>query len=125
MGAGSFRRAGFALAVAMLVAACSTTPHSRPQVTVAPPVAPPPKPAPPPEPPKPKTAAEAGVAPGPPVSSLDLTPEQAGAALTAFKTSCRSLMKRKDVSGLTARSEERRVGKECGLLCRSRWSPYH
>ena len=24
-----------------------------------------------------------------------------------------------------ARSEERRVGKECRLLCRSRWSPYH
>ena len=24
-----------------------------------------------------------------------------------------------------ARSEERRVGKECGVLCRSRWSPYH
>ena len=24
-----------------------------------------------------------------------------------------------------ARSEERRVGKECALLCRSRWSPYH
>ena len=23
------------------------------------------------------------------------------------------------------RSEERRVGKECNLLCRSRWSPYH
>ena len=23
------------------------------------------------------------------------------------------------------RSEERRVGKECSLLCRSRWSPYH
>ena len=23
------------------------------------------------------------------------------------------------------RSEERRVGKECLLLCRSRWSPYH
>ena len=23
------------------------------------------------------------------------------------------------------RSEERRVGKECFLLCRSRWSPYH
>ena len=23
------------------------------------------------------------------------------------------------------RSEERRVGKECGLLCRSRWWPYH
>ena len=24
-----------------------------------------------------------------------------------------------------ARSEERRVGKECRPLCRSRWSPYH
>ena len=24
-----------------------------------------------------------------------------------------------------ARSEERRVGKECSLPCRSRWSPYH
>ena len=24
-----------------------------------------------------------------------------------------------------ARSEERRVGKECELKCRSRWSPYH
>ena len=26
---------------------------------------------------------------------------------------------------LSKRSEERRVGKECALLCRSRWSPYH
>ena len=24
-----------------------------------------------------------------------------------------------------ARSEERRVGKECWITCRSRWSPYH
>ena len=24
-----------------------------------------------------------------------------------------------------ARSEERRVGKECTATCRSRWSPYH
>ena len=28
-------------------------------------------------------------------------------------------------AGLAVRSEERRVGKECALLCRSRWSPYH
>jgi hypothetical protein len=29
-------------------------------------------------------------------------------------------------SGVTyERSEERRVGKECRRLCRSRWSPYH
>ena len=26
---------------------------------------------------------------------------------------------------ILARSEERRVGKECLRLCRSRWSPYH
>ena len=28
-------------------------------------------------------------------------------------------------AGLGARSEERRVGKECNVECRSRWSPYH
>ena len=27
--------------------------------------------------------------------------------------------------GTIYRSEERRVGKECLRLCRSRWSPYH
>ena len=27
--------------------------------------------------------------------------------------------------GRTPRSEERRVGKECRIGCRSRWSPYH
>src|SRR3546814_4194215 len=27
--------------------------------------------------------------------------------------------------GVAARSEERRVGKECVSTCRSRWSPYH
>ena len=26
---------------------------------------------------------------------------------------------------LRIRSEERRVGKECRTVCRSRWSPYH
>ena len=26
---------------------------------------------------------------------------------------------------IKTRSEERRVGKECFRLCRSRWSPYH
>ena len=30
-----------------------------------------------------------------------------------------------DSAALLARSEERRVGKECSELCRSRWSPYH
>ena len=27
--------------------------------------------------------------------------------------------------GMVERSEERRVGKECASMCRSRWSPYH
>ena len=29
------------------------------------------------------------------------------------------------VGARTLRSEERRVGKECTMTCRSRWSPYH
>ena len=29
------------------------------------------------------------------------------------------------MNGARDRSEERRVGKECYALCRSRWSPYH
>ena len=28
-------------------------------------------------------------------------------------------------AGMRVRSEERRVGKECMPVCRSRWSPYH
>src|SRR3546814_15788252 len=30
-----------------------------------------------------------------------------------------------DLPPLSSRSEERRVGKECGSTCRSRWSPQH
>src|SRR3546814_12060781 len=30
-----------------------------------------------------------------------------------------------DQLGITERSEERRVGKECVSTCRYRWSPYH
>ena len=30
-----------------------------------------------------------------------------------------------EAEALPTRSEERRVGKECLRLCRSRWSPYH
>ena len=33
--------------------------------------------------------------------------------------------KRLEQLELAERSEERRVGKECSLTCRSRWSPYH
>ena len=31
----------------------------------------------------------------------------------------------RQAGGTPLRSEERRVGKECAGLCRSRWSPYH
>ena len=38
----------------------------------------------------------------------------------------RMLSEAEDLSaGQFARSEERRVGKECIAVCRSRWSPYH
>ena len=34
-------------------------------------------------------------------------------------------VRREKLDELRNRSEERRVGKECLRLCRSRWSPYH
>ena len=43
----------------------------------------------------------------------------AGMYLTEKKTSL------PEVLALEGRSEERRVGKECAVRCRSRWSPYH
>ena len=30
-----------------------------------------------------------------------------------------------ELNFIALRSEERRVGKECASMCRSRWSPYH
>ena len=35
------------------------------------------------------------------------------------------LPRRSPMGPYLARSEERRVGKECTIQCRSRWSPYH
>ena len=40
------------------------------------------------------------------------------------KESVKILQGKLDVKSLI-RSEERRVGKECASMCRSRWSPYH
>ena len=42
-------------------------------------------------------------------------------------TETRQLAKEKalNIKEKAARSEERRVGKECRIGCRSRWSPYH
>ena len=36
-----------------------------------------------------------------------------------------NMEKVREWKGSERRSEERRVGKECLRLCRSRWSPYH
>ena len=44
--------------------------------------------------------------------------EQTAKIMTAFERVC-------DNELPDLRSEERRVGKECTIQCRSRWSPYH
>ena len=51
----------------------------------------------------------------PGVSALDAQGRQLGSPANWERTTPPS----------TVRSEERRVGKECATLCRSRWSPYH
>lgn len=50
---------------------------------------------------KPNRAADAGYVPGPDIASLGLQPEKAGPALLSFRTSCGSLVRRTDNSGLT------------------------
>jgi membrane-bound lytic murein transglycosylase A len=56
-----------------------------------------------PVPPAPPTnAREAGIRPGPSIASFALAPETARRALDAFVTSCPSLTRRADASGLTA-----------------------
>ena len=49
---------------------------------------------------------------------LDMSSEPEGAAI-------RQAMRTKAYPAREGRSEERRVGKECPYVCRSRWSPYH
>src|SRR3546814_20060385 len=48
-----------------------------------------------------------------------------GARPEARPAKARQQAERPDESVRIARSEERRVGKECVSTCRSRWSPYH
>lgn len=51
------------------------------------------------------TAAEAGVIAGPEFNELGISPDQATRALKAFRLSCRSLLGRSDISGLTQNAE--------------------
>src|SRR3546814_14838319 len=57
------------------------------------------------------------LSPGPHLAELGVTFE------SRFACAKRSMPGRAEQ--LRARSEERRVGKECVSTCRSRWSPYH
>ena len=41
------------------------------------------------------------------------------------KESCTPYISKRAIQYCKSRSEERRVGKECHSVCRSRWSPYH
>lgn len=87
---------GLALASLAFLSACVTRPVAPPPVEPPPPaVQPPVKP---PEPPKPKTAIEAGIALSAPATIHE---QDAAEALAAFRTSCRSVTKRVDSSGLT------------------------
>ena len=55
------------------------------------------------------------IEPQPPLPALPLDPEDFSACAAAAAGANTTI----------ARSEERRVGKECQSVCRSRWSPYH
>src|SRR3546814_6091747 len=60
---------------------------------------------------------------------IGVTPANADAVLVTQKTIFHIAEKGEAQRGggvpQVARSEERRVGKECVSTCRSRWSPYH
>ena len=49
----------------------------------------------------------------------------AGMDYIAFALLCEEMERADTAFRVILRSEERRVGKECRALCRSRWSPYH
>ena len=67
------------------------------------------------------------VATPPPASAVPLPPPAASAFsfLPLEKPRSPRRSRRTARLPLAPRSEERRVGKECLRLCRSRWSPYH
>lgn len=83
------KRLAGACAALLIIAGCAG-PRARPPVT-------PPKPA----PTAPQNALEAGVKPGPAIAELPIPAESAVRALKAFRISCPSLLRRRDVSQLT------------------------
>ena len=51
--------------------------------------------------------------------------QERGITITSAATTCQWQDCTINIIDTPGRSEERRVGKECEDLCRSRWSPYH
>jgi malonate-semialdehyde dehydrogenase (acetylating)/methylmalonate-semialdehyde dehydrogenase len=60
-----------------------------------------------------------------PKSTLAEVDAAVAAAKAAFWNWRNTPATRRAICMFNLRSEERRVGKECRRLCRSRWSPYH
>src|SRR3546814_19076884 len=56
--------------------------------------------------------------------ALRVAQQEMGRLPAATPTHAAAVFQRAE-EGVTKRSEERRVGKECVSTCRSRWSPYH
>ena len=56
------------------------------------------------------------------MEKLDMTVTELAQALGTSRAAVNRVL---DPLNTSLRSEERRVGKECLRLCRSRWSPYH
>ena len=55
----------------------------------------------------------------------EVLPVAAARELTAGVRARLQALVQEPAADCAARSEERRVGKECMPVCRSRWSPYH
>src|SRR5213595_2798365 len=59
------------------------------------------------------------------ITEGDWSSDVCSSDLHAVDTTTAPITRAKVSAADQARSEERRVGKECPQLCRSRWSPYH
>src|SRR6188474_3606327 len=70
---------------------------------------------------KQKTAYEMSLRDGVQTCALPISAAE-GACSRVYRARIR---RRSASTSQAARSEERRVGKECVTTCRSRWSPYH
>ena len=57
--------------------------------------------------------------------NMNISPNEITAFIGPSGCGKSTLLKTLDRMNDLVRSEERRVGKECLRLCRSRWSPYH